>query len=107
MSALNREEFFARLHERVGNDSTDEGIKFLEDMTDTYNDLEKKAADSDSENWKARYEELDNTWKKRYTHRFFSGDNRIVPACDNGGTETDDYDGDSITVESLFKKREG
>ena len=42
MSTLNREEFFARLHERVGNDSTDEGIKFLEDMTDTYNELEKK-----------------------------------------------------------------
>lgn len=107
MSILNREDFFARLHERIGNDSTDEGIKFLEDFTDTFNSLEKRAADNESDDWKRKYEELNDTWKKRYTHRFFSGDNRTMPTGEICGAETDEYDGDSITVESLFKKREG
>lgn len=104
MAILKREEYFTKLHERLGEDTSDESISFLEDMTDTYNDLENRA-NGDGTNWEQKYKELDETWKKRYRHRFFSGS--------DGGTpnsldikEKDEYDPTEITVEDLFTKKE-
>lgn len=101
MAILNRDEFFAKIHKHVGDDVSDEGISFLEDMTDTYNALEQKA-DGDGNDWEKKYHELDETWKRRYRHRFFTGDSRIP---DDYKDEDKDlgYDPESITVENLFK----
>ena len=43
MAILKRDEFFSRIESKLANDTSDEAITFLEDMTDTYNDLENKA----------------------------------------------------------------
>ena len=101
MAILDREEFFARLNERLGNDTSDESIKFLEDMTDTYNDLETRA-NSDAADWERKYHELDETWKKRYRHRFFSGGSKFVPEKE---TEEEDYEPEEVTIEDLKKKK--
>ena len=68
MSVLTREEFLNRLNERVGEDTSDNAISFLEDMTETFDSMSQ----SDGEDWKKKYEELDESWKKRYRERFFS-----------------------------------
>ena len=73
MPVLDKEKFFNRLHERIGTDTSDEAISFLEDMTDTYNDMEKRVA-GDGEDWKRKYEELDESWKAKYRHRFMNSD---------------------------------
>lgn len=49
---------------------TDEDVTFLEDITDTIEDYEKRV--KDSTDWKSKYEENDREWKKKYTDRFFS-----------------------------------
>lgn len=103
MAILSRDEFFARLHDRIGSDSSDESISFLEDMSDTYNDLENKA-NTDNEDWKKKYYELDESWKKRYTHRFFNGDSRNIPGNDENYTP--DYDAESVSFESIFTESE-
>ena len=80
MSVLSKEEFMNLLKERVGESTEDADIKFLEDMTDTYNDLEGKSIPApDGKNWKSMYEESEKTWKakyeeqvNRYKERFFS-----------------------------------
>ena len=72
MAVLSREEFLNQIHTRIGDDNSDESIKFLEDMTDTYNALEEKINDN-GEDWKHKYELNDAMWKKRYQNRFFSG----------------------------------
>ena len=41
MAVLNREDYFKAVNERVGNDTSDEALAFLENMTDTYSALEK------------------------------------------------------------------
>lgn len=69
MAILSKEEFLSVLKERVGESTEDADLKFLEDMTDTYNSLIKE----DSTDWKQKYEENDAAWKKRYKERFFSG----------------------------------
>ena len=97
MSVLNRDEYFSALHNMVGDDTSDDAIAFLENMSDTYNELENRA-NGDGENWKEKYNALDESWKKRYRHRFFTG---------SGGNpsdpEKDEKGADDITVDDLFK----
>lgn len=101
MAVLSQEDYFNRLHERVGNDTSEEGIAFLEDMTDTFNDLNKRA-NGDGEDWKQRYMELDEAWKTRYRHRFFSGNvgDYVPPIREEADTG---YQPDKATIESLFE----
>ena len=60
-----------RISERIGEEKSDEDIAFMEDMTDTFNDLSSKA--SDTTDWKQKYEENDKMWRTKYTERFTSG----------------------------------
>lgn len=64
---LGYDEFLARVKAKIGDSTTDEDISFLEDMTDTYNDLIARNA----EDWKTKYQENDAEWRKKYTSRFF------------------------------------
>lgn len=100
MAILKRDEFFSRLETRLGDDTSDESISFLEDMTDTYNDLESRANNSTNTEWEQKYNELNETWKKRYRHRFFSGDNRGFKGEPD---EPDDDCDNEITIDKLFK----
>lgn len=102
MAVLSRDEYFARLHDRLGDDSSDESITFLEDMTDTYNDMESRA-NGDGVDWEQRYRELDESWKKRYRHRFFHGGDRGNPNGVDFDTGNDGYNPEDITIENLFK----
>lgn len=103
MAVLKREDFFSRLDERLKGDTTDEGISFLEDMTDTYNDLERRA-NGDGVDWETKYKELDESWKKRYRHRFFSGSGTDSIVVD-GEIDKEEYEPEEIKVDDLFKEK--
>lgn len=96
MAILNRDDFFNRIHEQIGSDTSDEAIAFVEDMSDTYNSLESRA-NGDGEDWEKKYHELDEAWKKKYRHRFFNGGDRSV--VDESEDETRKED---ITIDELF-----
>ena len=103
MAVLNREEFIARLQERVGEGTSDEDIAFLEDFTDTYNDLESRG----STDWESKYNALDADWRRRYKERFFDGDSpepdgetgKIVNVA--GDTEIVEEEKE-LTIDDLF-----
>lgn len=71
MAVKTREEILTAVKARVGDQTDDETIAFLEDITDTLSDLETKAQ-GDGTDWKAKYEENDAEWRKKYTERFYS-----------------------------------
>ena len=73
MAVKTKEEILEELRVRVGEQTDDETIAFLEDVTDTLSDLETKA-NGDGTDWKTKYEENDAEWRKRYTERFYSSD---------------------------------
>ncbi|MBO7731583.1 MAG: hypothetical protein J6S67_03500 [Methanobrevibacter sp.] len=98
---LNKEEFFTKLHNKVGSSTSDEDIAFLEDMTDTYNDLEKRS-NGDGVNWEQRYHELDESWKAKYKHRFFSGSDVNNPNMRMANSDDNGKDAESITISDLF-----
>ena len=98
MSILSKEEFLNTLKNRIGESNTDEDIKFLEDMTDTYEDLAKGNSNSDNENWKEKYEQLDNQWKAKYKQRFFDTSTKDENKEQENSKE-------EITIDDLFTSK--
>ena len=102
MSVLPKDEFFAKIQERIGDEASEESIAFLEDMTDTYNDLEKKA-NGDGTDWEQKYRENDAAWRKKYQARFFHGGNNSSPNFGSSGCDDNEYIPENITMDDLFK----
>jgi hypothetical protein len=73
MAVKTREEILKTIRTRVGDQTDDETISFLEDVTDTLTDLETRA-NGDGENWEQRYKDNDAEWRKKYKERFFSSE---------------------------------
>ena len=73
MAVKTSEEILEKLKVRIGEQTDDETIAFLEDVTDTLSDLETKAK-GDGTDWKTKYEENDAEWREKYTKRFYSSD---------------------------------
>ena len=57
--------------ERIGEDTSDESLSFLEDVSDTLGDYDNRL--SDTTDWKTKYEENDSMWRQKYKDRFMSG----------------------------------
>ena len=74
MAVKTREEILESVKEIFGDNTDDNTIAFLEDITDTITDLEDKA-NGDGTDWKAKYTENDEAWRKKYKERFYSNDN--------------------------------
>jgi hypothetical protein len=100
MSVLSQEEFLKRIQSLVGEDTTDEAMHTIEDFTDTYNTLSAKPA---GEDWKQKYTENDEMWRKKYRDRFFSTGEQVKEEQNKDVQE----DGREITFSDLFKEREG
>lgn len=112
MSVLNREEFFNRVKALVGEDTSDETLHTLEDFNDTFDSF--SGSNSETEDWRARYEENDKMWAKRYRDRFFgNADNdgeqhMVTPAQAMQEQQNNiEEDGEKRTFEELFEEREG
>lgn len=78
MAVKTREEILAGIRARVGEQTDDETISFIEDITDTFSDLETRAK-GDGTDWKTKYEENDANWRKKYTERFYSSNPDDTP----------------------------
>ena len=98
-----RDELMKWVEEKIDDDTSDEALAILEDFTDTFNNYEELV--SDSVNWKQKYNELDETWRKRYKERFFSGTSPDVVIEDQKEDVIDDPE--NRTYEDLFEEREG
>lgn len=103
MAILDREKFMERIKAMVGDDTSDEAMSFIEDMTDTYNDVTK--AKDDSTDWKQKYEENDKAWRTKYKERFFNGSSAddkdiLEPPKDEPKPE------ENITFDDLFTEKE-
>ena len=86
------EELMGAVRARVGEDTSDEAIAFVEDVSDTLNSL------SNAEDWKKKYEENDAEWRKRYQDRFFNTDKP------NDSEPETDTEPKKLTFDELFKE---
>ena len=121
MARLTQSEFMSKLKTFIGDRTDDDAISFIEDCKDTITD--------DKDDWKQKYddvvkekEELDKTWRQKYTERFFSSDshnetqpqdnhdnNRITNPATIGGKEEPDEEmlkieqAEKVRIDDLFK----
>ena len=72
MAVRTKDELLEIIKGRIGDDTSDETISFIEDITDTLSDYEEKATNLNNEDWKTKYEENDKMWREKYRERFFS-----------------------------------
>ena len=86
------EELMGAVRARVGEDTSDEAIAFVEDVSDTLTSL------SSAEDWKKKYEENDAEWRKRYQDRFFNPDKPNDPEPEP------DPEPKKLTFDELFKE---
>ena len=97
MAVKTREEILETIRTRVGDQTDDETISFLEDVTDTLTDLETRA-NGDGENWEQRYKDNDAEWRKKYKERFFSSE-----PDDQKEPKQEEEEEKPKTFEDLFK----
>lgn len=102
MAVRSREEIMEAIRKRIGEDTSDEAISLLEDVTDTFADYETKVADKTD--WKAKYDEMDANWRKKYMDRFSGKTGEEVK--DEQEEQIKD-DSEPRTFDELFTEREG
>lgn len=95
MAILTKEQLMESIKNRVGEDTSDEALAFIENVNDT---IENMSSDKNTD-WKAKYEENDAAWRQKYKDRFFNSSNEV---------EDDDFEGEKkkkpMTYEALFKE---
>lgn len=94
MAVRTTQEIIDALKESFGESPDDTQLAMLEDVSDTFADLNERFG----EDWKTKYEENDKSWRKRYTDRF-SG--KADPEPDTSGNDPEPPK--LLTYESLFK----
>lgn len=102
MAVKTRDEIMEAIRKRIGEDTSDEAISLLEDVTDTFADYETKVADKTD--WKTKYDEMDTSWRKKYMDRF-SG--KTGEEIKEEQEEQIKDDSEPRTFDELFTEREG
>jgi len=93
MSVVSKDSILQSVKAIIGEEPSDEALSLLEDVADTFGDLETKA--SDTTDWKTKYEDNDKEWRRKYTERFTSGE-----------VKDDDHESDEPEDEPLKTKFE-
>lgn len=70
MAIKTQEELLTSIRGLLADDTSDEAISLLEDVTDTLGSFSN--ANNDNEDWKKKYEENDKEWRQKYRDRFFN-----------------------------------
>lgn len=103
MAILSREDLLNRVRGILGEDNTtDDAIKLIEDVTDTYNSLSNEG----NEDWKKKYEQNDAEWRKKYTDRFFNKSGEEPDTTSNDNNDNGEPEKKPLTYENLFKEEE-
>lgn len=107
MAIKSKEELIQSVSARVGEDTSDEAIALIEDVTDTLNDLETRA-NGDGTDWEAEYNKLDKEWRDKYKARFLDGGNDNNDNDNNNNDNNNDNDDKPKTYkyEDLFETKE-
>ena len=71
MAIKTKEELLTSLKQTFGDNTDDATLSLIEDVTDTYDDLNSKAK-PDGKDWKAEAERIDKEWRQKYHDRFFN-----------------------------------
>lgn len=97
MAVKSKDEILNAIKERFKDDNSDDTLSFIEDISDTIDDMSEQVAKSGE--WQKKYEQNDKEWREKYKERFFS---KPVDEPDLD-TETEPEPKKPMSFEDLFK----
>lgn len=109
MAIRSKDEIMTAIRARIGDDTSDEALSLIEDVNDTITDYDTRVADQTD--WKAKYTENDESWRKRYRDRFFGidetpGNTTTTPATVVGDNASDlKGESEDKTFDELFEEK--
>lgn len=108
MAVRTKDELLTVFSEIVGDDSRDEVIQYMEDLSDTYDEMANSSDSALSDELKAlkeKYEKLDREWREKYRDRFLkkSEESTEEKVSENEGEENKK----SYEYKELFKEEKG
>ena len=97
-----KEELIEEIRAVVGDDTSDNVIALIENVSDTMTELET----SDGEEWKQKYEENDKMWREKYISRFTEGttEGATEPTAEPTTEPKEDDEEKEKTFEDLFEE---
>ena len=103
---LNREDFMDAISAIVGDRTDDEAIAFVENMTDTFDGFEDSEKDKTIADLQKSLEETEQSWRKKYRDRFYSGtDEEENPSNQPLEEDKDEMiEAEEITIDDLFNE---
>lgn len=101
MAVRTKEELLNIIKEHLGDDTSDSALQLVEDVSDTFDDLNSH---TDGEDWKTKYEQNDADWRKKYRDRFFNTGNAEGDDKHDSRDEEPDEETEPTTFDELFKK---
>ena len=104
MAVKTKEEIMEAVKSRIGEDTSDEALAFIEDITDTLDSL--SSTNKDETDWKEKYEQNDKEWREKYTKRFFSKPVGGDDPDPDPEPQTDPEPSAPKTFDELFKEGE-
>lgn len=109
MAVISKADLLTKIKTLVGDDKGDDSIALLEDVSDTFDDMESKS--KDQTDWKKKYEENDANWRQKYRDRFFEGgtkdrEDHQDEDNNNGGAGKPEEPELKTKFEELFEKGE-
>lgn len=90
-----KDELLNLIKDRIGEDTSDEALGLVEDISDTLDDYESRAA----VDWENKYKENDKMWREKYRDRFYSGESKDDPYKPD-----EEEKPKRLTFEELFKE---
>lgn len=80
MAVKSKEELLSSIRSVIGENTDDNTLSVIEDITDTYDDMANKVK-GDGKDWKAEATRIDKEWRQKYHDRFFNpkGDEDVDP----------------------------
>lgn len=88
-------EIISDLKAFIGENNSDEAIALVENVSDSMEE------DKEQEDWKAKYEENDKTWRQRYIDRFNNEEKEEDKDIIDVNNSNDDK---PLTFENLFEE---
>ena len=106
MAVKSKEELLSSLKTVIGDNPSDDAIALLEDISDTLDNSTGGSSDEDKkkiEELEKQVKDIDETWRKKYTDRFFSPSDKTSDEDDTKEDKEDDNEKDSPkTFDELF-----
>lgn len=103
---LNREDFMSAISAIVGDRTDDEAISFVENMTDTFDAFGDSEKDKTIADLRKSLEDTEQSWRKKYRDRFYSGtDEEENPSNQTLEEDKDEMiEAEEITIDDLFNE---